>query len=56
MACAGCERRRAVLRRSAPSLVAVIDRIPWPVWLAVGVIGFLGVIKLTLQGIGWAGA
>ena len=42
------------MHERAPQIVAAIDKIPWPVWLAVGVIGFLGVIKLTLQGIGWA--
>lgn len=54
MACAGCEQRKAVLKQAAPGLVRAIDRIPWPVWLAVGVIGFLGVIKLTVMGLGWA--
>lgn len=53
MACVGCQQRKAAMRGAAPALVRQINRIPWPVWLLVGVIGFLGVIKLTLEGIGW---
>lgn len=38
---------------TAAGIAEAIGRIPWPLWLFVGIVGFLGVVKLTIEGAGW---
>lgn len=42
------------MKPTAQIIVNWIDKIPWWIWGLVGIVGGLGALRLTLQGMGLA--